>query len=237
MTGRNSVRQNSVPVRSTLTAVSFADDKNGWAVGQWGVIIATVDGGETWQLQRSDTSVDQPFFSVYFKDKTGLGSGAVVTDAGDERRGQDLGRGATSRSAGRKCRPQLPQNLPRQQGALFVAAEQGTVLRSGDGSGTWTFMKTGYKGSFWTGITLKNGTILVGGLRGTIYRSTDDGRSWKTSSGVNSSITDFIETGGKVVGVGLDGISDKRMAEALLQLFSVVIEFRSRRLLLPIAAG
>src|SRR3974377_2305862 len=49
------VRQaKAVAVGSTLTSVSFADEKYGWAVGQWGVIVATVDGGETWQLQRSD---------------------------------------------------------------------------------------------------------------------------------------------------------------------------------------
>ena len=49
-----------VPVRSTLTAVSFADDKNGWAGGLRGVIIATVDGGETWQLQRSIRRLTSP---------------------------------------------------------------------------------------------------------------------------------------------------------------------------------
>ena len=35
------------------------------------------------------------------------------------------------------------------------------------------------RGLLWTGIALKDGTLLVGGLRGTIYRSTDQGRSWR----------------------------------------------------------
>jgi len=200
----------SVPVRSTLTAVSFVDDKNGWAVGQWGVIIATADGGETWQLQRSDMAVDQPLFSVYFKDKdhgwaVGLWSLMLATkDGGKTWSAVQLPVQQGSGKAGRNFLKIFPGN----KGALFVAAEQGTVLRSGDDGATWTFMKTGYKGSFWTGITLKDGTIVVGGLRGTIYRSTDDGRSWKEApSGVHSSITDFSETGGRLFGVGLDGIS------------------------------
>jgi photosystem II stability/assembly factor-like uncharacterized protein len=47
----------------------------------------------------------------------------------------------------------------------------------------------------------------VGGLRGTIYRSTDDGRSWReVKSEFKSSITDFAEAGGKVYATGLDGV-------------------------------
>ena len=59
----------SVPVRSTLTAVFFVDEKTGWAVGQWGVVLRTDDAGESWTLQRHDTSVDQPLFSVWFRDR------------------------------------------------------------------------------------------------------------------------------------------------------------------------
>ena len=59
----------SVPVRSTLTAVSFVDEKTGWAVGQWGVVLRTDDAGENWTVQRHDTSVDQPLFSVWFRDR------------------------------------------------------------------------------------------------------------------------------------------------------------------------
>lgn len=41
----------SVPVSTTLTAVSFADARNGWAVGHGGVVLHTRDGGETWLKQ------------------------------------------------------------------------------------------------------------------------------------------------------------------------------------------
>ncbi len=44
-------RQASVPVSVGLTAVQFADRLNGWAVGHSGVVLATHDGGESWQLQ------------------------------------------------------------------------------------------------------------------------------------------------------------------------------------------
>jgi photosystem II stability/assembly factor-like uncharacterized protein len=93
------------------------------------------------------------------------------------------------------------------KGTLFVAAEKGTVLRSDDKGLTWTYLKTGYKGSFWTGRALKDGTLLVAGLRGTIYRSTDEGRTWiPVLTGTKSSITGLVEADGKVWAVGLDGL-------------------------------
>jgi photosystem II stability/assembly factor-like uncharacterized protein len=39
----------TVPIR----AIAFADDDHGWAVGQLGTILATTDGGQSWQRQRS----------------------------------------------------------------------------------------------------------------------------------------------------------------------------------------
>jgi photosystem II stability/assembly factor-like uncharacterized protein len=35
-----------------LNGVFFADDKQGWAVGELGAILATADGGKTWAVQR-----------------------------------------------------------------------------------------------------------------------------------------------------------------------------------------
>jgi photosystem II stability/assembly factor-like uncharacterized protein len=44
-------QQAKVPVSADLTALHFADSKQGWAVGHEGVVLHTVDGGATWQLQ------------------------------------------------------------------------------------------------------------------------------------------------------------------------------------------
>lgn len=48
-------RQASVPVSVTLTRVRFADPKSGWAVGHFGTVLHTADGGETWQRQLDGT--------------------------------------------------------------------------------------------------------------------------------------------------------------------------------------
>src|SRR5262245_49319389 len=39
--------------KADLYGVRFADGKNGWAVGDRGVILHTADGGKTWTLQNS----------------------------------------------------------------------------------------------------------------------------------------------------------------------------------------
>lgn len=198
----------SVPVRTTLTAVCFLDGKTGWAVGHWGVVIRTDDGGETWQLQREDTAVDQPLFSVHFRDRengwaVGLWSLVLSTHDGGKTWAPVR---LPPPPGGKKADRNLLKIFANRMGTLFVAAEAGLVLRSYDGE-SWSYLETGYKGSFWTGTVLTNGTVLVGGLRGTIYRSIDDGRSWRESkTDAKASITDITEAGGKVLAVGLDGL-------------------------------
>ncbi|MCL2657000.1 MAG: YCF48-related protein [Betaproteobacteria bacterium] len=208
--GGKSFRQaNSVPVSSLLTGVSFADQKNGWAVGQWGAILHTTDGGENWTLQRTDTSQDRPLFSVhFFNEREGVAVGLwslilVTADGGKTWDSVDPG---TPPDGGRADR-NLFKAFAGPNGSLFVAAERGAILHSEDRGRTWHYILTDYKGSFWTGIELKSGVLLVGGLRGTVYRSADGGQSWSAvASGVKSSITDFVETQDKAIGVGLDGV-------------------------------
>lgn len=39
-----------------ILGLSFVDDRHGWAVGAFGTILATTDGGQTWQRQRAGGS-------------------------------------------------------------------------------------------------------------------------------------------------------------------------------------
>jgi photosystem II stability/assembly factor-like uncharacterized protein len=49
--------QSSTPVGVTLTAVTFATDRVGWAVGHSGVILVTHDAGRTWTRQLDGRSM------------------------------------------------------------------------------------------------------------------------------------------------------------------------------------
>lgn len=207
--GKSFRQAKSVPVRSTLTSVSFIDDKAGWSVGHWGVILATTDGGESWQIQRSDTSVDQPLFSVLFKNRNrgfAVGLWSLILETSDGGKTWNKFKLPPPPGGGKTDR-NLLAIFAGKSGSIFIVAEQGTIIKSTDDGTTWKYSVTGYKGSFWSGITLQNGSILVGGLRGALYRSADDGGTWKeVNSGTKSSITSFAETGNKVYGAGLDGV-------------------------------
>jgi len=206
--GRHFRQATLVPVRALLTSVSFADERRGWAVGHAGVILHTEDGGETWKLQRADTQADQPLFSVLFRDPdhglaVGLWSLILETDDGGRTwRRREL----PSAPGGSKADRNLFRLFSAPDGKLFIAAEQGLVLRSPDQGKTWSYLQTGYNGSLWAGTALPDGTLVVAGMRGTIYRSSDAGESWsKVTSGTRSGLTDLIAVPGGLAGVGLEG--------------------------------
>ena len=208
--GKHFRQARSVPASSALTGVSFVDSTHGWAVGHWGVVLYTQDGGDTWALQRSDLENDQPLFSVYFKNRSegwavGLWSLMLHTlDGGVSWSVVQLPPPPGARKADRN----LYRIFANSAGELFIACEQGRVMRSTDNGVTWSYLDTGYAGSFWTGVVLRDGELLVGGLRGTIYRSRDAGNTWTAAhSDFNSSITDMVQLpDSSVVAVALDGV-------------------------------
>jgi photosystem II stability/assembly factor-like uncharacterized protein len=208
--GGKSWRQaREVPTRVMLASVTFAGDKLGWAAGHWGVILHTEDGGETWKIQHSDTTVDQPLFSVYFSDASngiavGLWSLALrTTDGGASWTQVKMPALSAKETAG----PNLYQVVPAKGAVLYAAAEQGLVYRSSDGGENWTLIKTGNRGSFWTGLTLPDDSVLMAGLNGKIWRSNDQGKTWsELNSGVSASITALaLGSDASVIGVGLEG--------------------------------
>lgn len=74
-------------------------------------------------------------------------------------------------------------------GQLWIAGEQGLLLRSkADGSG-FEQVSTPYQGSFF-GVSTSAGQLYLFGLRGTCLRSDDGGASWhQLNTGLGSTIT------------------------------------------------
>jgi len=50
--------QRPLPQGNFILDYAFVDDSRGWAVGQGGTVLATVDGGVSWTGQRSGTTLD-----------------------------------------------------------------------------------------------------------------------------------------------------------------------------------
>ena len=207
--GKTYRQARSVPVSATLSAVTFTDDRFGWAVGQWGVILATRDGGETWSKQRMDTAVDQPLFSVLFtneRDGIAVGLWSLMLQTHDG--GRTWARTTLPRPPdGGKADRNLYHAFADQKGALYVSAEQGTVLRSTDGGANWDYLATGGRGSLWSGVAMPDGRIVVGGLLGSLFQSSDGGQTWQPlKTGTKSSITSLVAAGSGLIAVGLNGL-------------------------------
>jgi photosystem II stability/assembly factor-like uncharacterized protein len=185
----------AVPVDLTLTAVTFVDASNGWAVGHGGTVLHTADGGEHWTVQRQDLTVDQPLFSVHFRDAdtgwaTGLWSLLLATTDG----GKTWTKVALTPPEGQKRADlNLLQVFEGQGGRVFVAAEQGIVLSSDDNGKSWRYNKSGGAASLWAGAAGGSATGIVAGLRGHIFRTGDNGASWtEVASPVEASITHIV---------------------------------------------
>jgi photosystem II stability/assembly factor-like uncharacterized protein len=77
---------------------------------------------------------------------------------------------------------------------LFLAGEQGTLLKSTDGGASFKALEAPYEGSYFGLITTQQGAILVYGLRGNAFRSEDEGSTWqRVESGVSAGLSAGIE--------------------------------------------
>jgi photosystem II stability/assembly factor-like uncharacterized protein len=190
--GKSWRQAKAVPVDVQLNAVSFADDRQGWAVGHWGMVLRTEDGGDSWVVQRQASQEDRPLFGVHFFDaQHGVAVGLwslVLTTADGGRSWKQLTLAAPP--GAKKADLNLYGLFAGERGDLYATSARGTLLHSADRGQSWTYIATGYRGSFWTGVKLSDGSVVVAGLRGTIYRSPNGQDGWtKVESGTSASIT------------------------------------------------
>ncbi|WJD72858.1 YCF48-related protein [Pseudomonas asiatica] len=187
-------QQAQVPVSADLNAVSFATPELGWAVGHDGVVLHSRDGGVHWQKQLDGRALAEQL--------PGTGSDNALLDIwfSDARNGYAVGVFnllLRTVDGGEHWQPWLdysdnPQGLHLTSLAavgdeLYITGEQGLLLKR-DGE-RFNRVETPYAGTLF-GAVGKPGVLLVYGLRGHAYRSTDGGRQWQpVSTGVNTSLT------------------------------------------------
>ena len=190
--GKTFRQAKSVPTRTVLTSLFFLNEKQGWAAGHDGTVLATSDGGENWQVQRAEPGKDRVLMSIWFENaQHGLAVGqfglALETDDGGKTWQE---RKLVDGEAGDR---HLFQIFAGPDGLAFVAAEAGSLLRTTDGGRSWKAIQTDNKGSFWTGLVQKDGSVITAGMRGHVYRSGDKGLTWTAvPSGTQQSITGIL---------------------------------------------
>ena len=127
-----------------LLDVWFANERLGYVLGVFNLILRTEDGGQSWTPFQDRTDNPQGFHLN------------AIASTGD---------------------------------ALYIAGEQGLLLKWDDTQQRFAAVQTPYQGSFF-GVLGKPGEVLVYGLRGNVLRSTDGGLSWTPlDTGLRVSIT------------------------------------------------
>lgn len=144
-----------------LLDIRFATDGlAGFAVGGFGLIMKTTDGGKTWQPWQAQTENDQRYH-LYA--------------------------------------------LTGNDSSVFVAGEQGLVLRLNAASQRFDRVETPYNGSYF-GIDLQGSRLVAYGLRGNAFVSEDAGLAWrKIETGVDANLVGVVNHAGAVLLVSQKG--------------------------------
>ena len=158
----------------TLNGVYFADDNEGWIVGEFGKILHTTDGGDNWERQVNVLNL--PKFT-----RPELSEEEALKRRVPELHLEDLYILGVS-------------FLDNDRG--FVAAESGILLETVDGGATWTNVSSG---SFNTLLSVtavrRDGSslTLASGVLGTVARKTDSG-GWTFLSQVQERVLTWIRS-------------------------------------------
>lgn len=170
-------------VDTTLSAVTFVDQDHGWIVGREEAILATSDGGVTWELQHwnpfPESGMEGALLEVVFTSPVqGFAVGANGTllhtaDAGNSWQRQTL-----LHSEG--FEPHLFDISSRNADELFITGEQGSLWRSTDLGATWRQITVPFAGSLFGVLPMGESGLLVYAMLGKAFYSPDSGATWQS---------------------------------------------------------
>lgn len=200
-----------------LNAITFADAQHGWAVGGYGTVLRTTNGGQTWEELNRPTTFDLTEVQFinsqvgyiagreWFKDPdTGAGTYRVEilrTDDG----GQNWRTCYRNDESGNVFQMAL-----LSESILVASIDSNTLIRTSDGGETWQIVATG-KGDFVSVVLNSDGSGWTVGHDGSFYKSADQGKTWLKFNGMSQRLLhqnwvsiDFADTKKGMV-IGEDG--------------------------------
>ena len=162
----------------------------GMAIGNYGLMIETNDGGLTWNVLPSKTRLGLFGIAHAGDHRLIVGqSGYVLTRTGDED-WREVDSGLTAR---------LLNVAMNESGLVIAVGEFGFVARSRDHGATWTatpidwaqFNEEGYEPHLYKVIVNDGGSVMIAGEFGLILRSDDSGDTWTAVAQGDESVFDI----------------------------------------------
>ena len=175
-----------------LNSVDFYDEYNGLVVGDNGLILKTVDGGNTWEIAASGTSYNLNGISFVNAD-----TAVVVGDGPTILRTIDGGESWISVTSG-VYGNLISVDIDISGNGIAGGTDQ-TILRTDDAGATWSITQTGYMGGGWQGAQMVDGSV------GFVFGSNSIFQPFvgkTTNSGVSFSFYNFYFVQGSVYNEG-----------------------------------
>lgn len=151
----------------------FENEKSGWIVGAFNLILKTSDGGETWEPWIDRTENDQAY--TFYGMASAGGEIYIVGELGLVLR--------LDRAQERFVRVATPYEgsffgLAAKQGSVIVYGLQGKAFRSEDGGKSWLKLNTGLSGAIACGGYLPDGQLILASTNGQVLLSADNGNTF-----------------------------------------------------------
>lgn len=215
--GEGAWRQVPVPVSTLLTAVAFVDGERGWAVGHAGVILASDDGGRSWQLQFDGRAANRQFHAWAEARVATLEAelAALPPDAParDEREYalEDARFALEDAEAALETGPVDPfldvHFLDAERG--FAVGAYGLLVRTDDGGASWRLAIDGLDNPLryhYYDLHERDGVLYLSGEAGLLFVSRDGGARWRRIEGLyEGSLFGLVDLGDGVAAFGLRG--------------------------------
>jgi photosystem II stability/assembly factor-like uncharacterized protein len=163
------------PTSNQLVSLDFIDEYTGLAVGEYGTIVKTTDGGGNWKLIEIpwlDYLLDVDFVNNQISYAAGQ-NGIIIksTDGGETWERQSV-----------KYTNNLNRVLFRNQNDGWIIGEKGLILHTSDGGNKWDQVISN-RGEELKGIAFINDSSLcIVGMDSTILLTDNEGKSWQRVS-------------------------------------------------------
>jgi photosystem II stability/assembly factor-like uncharacterized protein len=178
---------NPLPQGNQINALAFAGAQ-GYAVGDFGTLLSSADGGATWTGRLSGTFANLTEIQTITPTSIFAGGGCVGRRSDDG--------GATFKRVAftpveSSCRQGLAAAWWLSPNTGYIALADGTVLRTDNGGDTFA-QKNPVPGGAPADMVFLNDTVgIAAGAGGKIYRTTDGATSWVQAAATDRSLRAF----------------------------------------------
>lgn len=188
--------QATVPVYVTLTALHFPSAEHGWAVGHDGVILRSDDGGVTWRKQLDGYAINEKALVLAQKAVDRARQALQDLNNNEKEVSQDQREMAAEAldeaefklessqedSQVGPAKPLLDVWFKNEQEGIAIGA-YGVFLHTGNGGESWDLWSARLNNTddfHLNAISASsNGTLLIAGESGALFRSHDGGKNWE----------------------------------------------------------